>query len=87
MNDSNVLEKRRVGRPRKKIDKTLTDSEIEVLKLLAEGKTVKQAAGLLQITTKNVDTHTARLMKKINVRNRVGLVKYALRENLIPLED
>ncbi|HEX9757090.1 MAG TPA: LuxR C-terminal-related transcriptional regulator [Nitrospiria bacterium] len=82
-----LKEKRKVGRPRKEGSENLTEREIEVLKLLANGNTVKTVASQLNISTKTVDTHTVRLMRKIKVRNRVGLVKYALREKLILLED
>lgn len=82
-----IKEKRKVGRPKKETSGALTEREVEVLKLLADGNTVKNVATQLNISTKTVDTHTVRLMRKIKVRNRVGLVKYALRENLILLED
>jgi DNA-binding NarL/FixJ family response regulator len=82
-----IKEKRKVGRPKKEISEALTEREVELLKLLADGNTVKKVAAQLKISTKTVDTHTVRLMRKIKVRNRVGLVKYALRENLILLED
>ena len=87
MATNKLKEKRKVGRPKKEFNEALTDREIEVLKLLADGKTVKTVASQLNISTKTVDTHTVRLMRKIKVRNRVGLVKYALREKLILLED
>lgn len=63
----------------------LTHREREVMKLLAEGNTVKAIAGILGLSQKTVDTHKTNLMKKLNIHNRVDLVKYAINEKLIQL--
>ena len=65
----------------------LTDREIQVLKILAEGYTVKKAAELLDLSPKTVDTHKANLMRKINIHHRADLIKYALRKKIISLQD
>jgi len=65
----------------------LTDREIQVLKILAEGYTVKRAAVLLDLSPKTVDTHKANLMRKINIHHRADLIKYALRKKIISLQD
>lgn len=65
----------------------LTDREIQVLKILAEGYTVKRAAELLDLSPKTVDTHKANLMRKINIHHRADLIKYALRKKIISLQD
>ena len=56
----------------------LTNREREVLKLIAEGKSNKEVAGLLFISVKTVEHHRARIMKKLNLSNITELVRYAL---------
>lgn len=61
----------------------LTDREREVLKLLVEGYTTQQIAKMLSITPKTVEGHTTSLMAKLDIHNRIDLVKYALRKGII----
>ncbi len=61
----------------------LTDREREVLKLLADGLSSKEVAGLLNLSVKTVDAHKYNLMKKLDIHNRAGLVKYAIRKKLV----
>lgn len=61
----------------------LTVRQREILRLIAEGKTTKQMALLLQISVKTVETHRAQLMKRLNVSDVAGLVKHALRLKLV----
>jgi len=61
----------------------LTAREQEILKLLAEGYTIKEIASLLMIAPKTVDGHKTRLMAKLDLHNRVELVKYAMRKGII----
>ena len=63
----------------------LTDREREVLKLLAEGYTTKEIADILVISPKTVEGHKTNLMAKLGLRNRVELVKYALRKGIITI--
>lgn len=63
----------------------LTPREREVLKLLAEGHTVKKVADLLRLSQKTVDAHKTNLMKKLDIHNRVELVKYAINKKLIQI--
>ncbi|MBU0514822.1 MAG: response regulator transcription factor [Proteobacteria bacterium] len=60
----------------------LTAREREVLQLLAEGHTSREIGGLLDISSRTVDTHRRRIMKKLQIRNLAGLVKFAVREGL-----
>jgi two-component system, NarL family, response regulator NreC len=57
--------------------------EREVLQLVAEGKTNKEIAQILDLSLKTVDSHRSRLMEKLNVRGTAGLVRYAVRRGLI----
>lgn len=63
----------------------LTPREREVLKLLAEGHTVKKVAVSLHLSQKTVDAHKTNLMKKLDIHNRVDLVKYAINKKLIQI--
>ena len=62
---------------------SLTPRERELLQLLAEGKTGRQAARILKITVKTAATHRTNLMKKLDVHNLAGLVQYAIRNKII----
>lgn len=61
----------------------LTDREREIFKLLAEGHTTQEIAQLLVISPKTVEGHKTNLMSKLDLHNRVDLVKYALRKGII----
>jgi DNA-binding NarL/FixJ family response regulator len=61
----------------------LTGREREVLKLLAEGHTTQEIADILVISPKTVEGYKTSLMDKLDVHNRVDLVKYALRKGII----
>lgn len=62
---------------------SLTERELEVLKLVAEGLTNRQIAIKLNISIKTVQTHRANLMDKLNLHDRTELVRYAIRRGLI----
>lgn len=62
----------------------LTDREKEVLQLLAEGKSNKEVAALLNLSVYTVETHRANLMQKLNLHNTAELVLYAVRKKIIP---
>lgn len=57
--------------------------ESQVLKLIAEGHSTKQIAGLLAISPKTADSHRARLMAKLGVHEIAGLVRYALQRGIL----
>jgi DNA-binding NarL/FixJ family response regulator len=61
----------------------LSFRELEVLRLLAEGITVKVIAAKLNVSTKSVDTYRQRLMKKLGADNSAQLIQYAVRRSLI----
>jgi two-component system response regulator NreC len=63
----------------------LTARELQVLQLVAEGKSTKEAAQLLGIGYKTAETHRTRIMKKTDIHDTAGLVRYALRRGLIQL--
>ena len=61
----------------------LTEKEREVLKLVAEGYTTREIADLLVVSPKTVEGHKSSLMSKLGLRNRVELVRYAIRKGII----
>jgi DNA-binding NarL/FixJ family response regulator len=63
----------------------LTSREREILKLVAEGYTTMQIAGMLVVSPKTVEGHRTNLMAKLGIRNRVELVKYAVRKGIITI--
>jgi two-component system, NarL family, response regulator NreC len=64
---------------------TLTVREREVMKLLAEGHTVKQTAAILQVSVKTVEAHKFNLMRKLNIHNKAQLVTVAIQKKIVPL--
>lgn len=62
---------------------SLTERELEVLTLVAEGLTNRMIAIKLNISIKTVQTHRANLMDKLNLHDRTELVRYAIRRGLI----
>jgi DNA-binding NarL/FixJ family response regulator len=61
----------------------LTDREKEVLHLLAEGRSNKEVATLLDLGLSTVETHRGNLMQKLNLHNTAEIVLYAVRKGLI----
>ncbi|MBP2670740.1 MAG: two component transcriptional regulator, LuxR family [candidate division NC10 bacterium] len=61
----------------------LTLRESEVLKLLAEGKSSREIAGLLGLSSRTVEHHRANMMAKLGVKGVVDLVKYAIAEGYL----
>jgi two-component system, NarL family, response regulator NreC len=61
----------------------LTDREKEVLQLLAEGRSNKEVATLLNLALSTIETHRASLMQKLNLHNTAEIVLYAVRKRII----
>jgi two-component system, NarL family, response regulator NreC len=61
----------------------LTDREKQVLQLLAEGRTNKEVATLLDVGVSTIETHRANLMQKLNLHNTAEIVLYAVRKGII----
>ena len=61
----------------------LTDREKEVLQLLAEGRSNKEVAGVLDVGVSTIETHRANLMQKLGLRNTAEIVLYAVRKGVI----
>jgi DNA-binding NarL/FixJ family response regulator len=63
----------------------LTDREKQVLKLIAEGRSNKEVAELLDISVKTAMSHREHIMEKLDLHSRTELIKFALREGVITL--
>jgi DNA-binding NarL/FixJ family response regulator len=66
-----------------KKDHNLTEREIEILKLIAEGYTNKEIGEKLFISHRTVDTHRTNLMRKLGTNNIAGLIGFAIKNKLI----
>ena len=64
----------------------LSVREREVLQLMAEGKSTKEIAGLLDVSVKTIETHRKQIMDKLDIHSVAELTKYAIREGLTPLD-
>ena len=64
----------------------LTARQVEVLRLLALGKSVKEIAFELQLSAKTVETHRAQIMARLGLHDIASLVRYAIRTGLISAE-
>jgi|SRR5687767_11577590 len=65
------------------LDDPLTLREREVLQLVGEGRTTKAIAGVLGISFKTAESHRNRIMKKLDIHETAGLVRYAIRRGLL----
>lgn len=65
---------------------TLSRREREILGFVAEGKSSREIAENLMISSKTVDTYRSRLMRKINAKNVAGVIKFAIQHGIIKLE-
>ncbi len=70
----------------KEIQQGLTNREMEVLKHFAEGMSNRKIADKLFISVRTVESHKTNIMKKINIKTTVDLVKFAIKNNIIELE-
>jgi DNA-binding NarL/FixJ family response regulator len=82
----NLLQGTPVGGPEAASHKVLTHRQREVLKLLAQGRTMKEAAKILRLTTRTVAFHKYTIMREFGLRTNVDLLKLAIRERLASSE-
>jgi DNA-binding NarL/FixJ family response regulator len=65
----------------------LTSRQREILQLIAEGRTSKEVASLLDLSVKTVEAHRSQIMRRLGVHDLTALVRYAVREGLISSEN
>jgi DNA-binding NarL/FixJ family response regulator len=78
-----TLLKRMLDDPDSDPTEKLTPREREVVKLIAEAYTNKEIAAILNLAEKTVESHRANVLAKLGMRDRVELVRYAIRRGLI----
>jgi two-component system, NarL family, response regulator NreC len=87
-NDQEAYSRRDLRRPTQRLfppERALTAREREVLKLLAEGKTVRAAATVLGLSSKTVDAHKFNLMRKLGIHNKAELVMWAIQKRVVKI--
>lgn len=65
----------------------LSDRQLEVLRLLAEGSSTKEIAERLALSVKTVETHRAEAMKRLSLRDLASIVRYAIRVGIVSASD
>jgi two-component system response regulator NreC len=70
---------------KKGVEGLLSSREREILQLIAEGNSIPQISTLLCISKKTVEAHKTHIMEKLNIHDKVGLIKYAIRAGLTKL--
>ena len=66
-----------------KVQQILTDREHVVVQLVAEGHSNKEAAAVLNVSIKTIETHRSTIMRKLDLTSSAALVRYAVRNNLV----
>ena len=82
-----ILNKLRGGNSHTEAERTrgerLSPREREIVQLLAEGRSNKEVAGVLNISTRTVENHRAKVMEKLNLRSLSDLIRYAIRNKMV----
>src|SRR5581483_3378024 len=71
------------GHEQKNRESVLTARQIEVLRLLAEGRTMKEIGDILNITARTTESHKYEIMRNLGVKTTAELIRYAIRINLV----
>ena len=71
------------GSPEKDLFKEISPRQLEILQLLAEGKSAKEIASILDLSTRTVEFHKYRMMQQLNIKTSAELVQYAVRHGII----
>lgn len=69
--------------PEKKMFKKLSPRQREILQLLAEGRSAKEIASILNISTRTVEFHKYKMMEQLNIKTSTELLQYAIKHGLI----
>ena len=71
------------GSPEKDASKKISPRQREILQLLAEGKSSKEIASLLEISARTVEFHKYRMMEQLNIKTTAELVQYAVKHGIL----
>jgi DNA-binding NarL/FixJ family response regulator len=77
------VQSQRAVQARTLTESPLTPREIEVIKLIAEGKSSKEIAELLYLSFRTIQNHRTKIMKKLNLRKSADLIKYAIQKGYV----
>jgi DNA-binding NarL/FixJ family response regulator len=80
---NNYFKEKRSNELLKQVRQTLSKKEIEILRMLCEGFSIKQISEKIFISIRTVETHRSNIRKKLKIHNTADLVKYAINKNLI----
>ena len=72
--------------PQQKHHATLTARQVEVLRLIAEGRTMREIGELLNITTRTAESHKYEIMRNLGLKTTAQLIRYAVRIHLVQSE-
>jgi len=76
------------GQKQEAVEKhNLTARQLEILRLIVRGKSTREIANGLGLSVKTVETHRSQIMKRLQIYDVAGLVLYAVREQIISLDD
>jgi DNA-binding NarL/FixJ family response regulator len=81
--ENQMVESFAQGPKRKKTSDRLTPRQREVLQLLGEGHSMKQAAAILNVTQRTIAFHKYRMMEELRLKTNADLIQLALKENLV----
>jgi len=65
----------------------LTHQEIEIVRCMAQEKTIEEMTYCLKVSVRTVDTHLGNIYRKFGIRNRVGVLKLAVTQGILPIEE
>ena len=68
----------------KPLHEKLSDREFQILYLFGEGKTIRQIAAALSLSTSTVSTYRARILNKLEMKSTAELVRYAIQNKIAP---
>jgi DNA-binding NarL/FixJ family response regulator len=81
------LSKRSPHRQEERAGARVTTREVEVIRLLAEGKTNKEIAALLEIAVRTVETHRSKIMLKLGLHSLAEIIHYAMRHGIATVQE
>ena len=67
-----------------RVPEGLTNRQAEVLRLIVEGKTMKEVASVLEISTRTAEAHKYQMMGQLGIKTSAQLIQFAIREGLVP---
>lgn len=82
---NSYVEKNRQKEKIAELQEHLTEREIEIIRLVAEGMMNKEISDKLRISIRTVDNHKANIMRKLNLKSSIDIVKYAIKHDIIKL--